>query len=175
MTTQEMPATPVDTDQPVRKSITVKASRELAFQVFTADLDSWWPRTHHIGKSPMKRGIMECRLGGRCYTEQEDGTDCDWGSILAWDPPARFVMAWQIDYKEWKYQPDVAKSSEVEVSFTSEPDGSTRVDLEHRHFGRQGAGFEPMRNAVDSPGGWSLILQRFADRVAEALPPAHGQ
>src|SRR5678816_996255 len=75
--------------QPVIKSITVNAGPDEAFRVFTEDFDSWWPRSHHIGKSPMKKAIIEGRPRGRCYTQQEDGTDCDWGSILVWDPPKR--------------------------------------------------------------------------------------
>jgi uncharacterized protein YndB with AHSA1/START domain len=154
------------TDVPVRKSLTVKASPERAFEVFTAGMDTWWPREHHIGKSPMKKCIVEGRVGGRCYSEQMDGTDCDWGSVLAWEPPRRFVMAWQITTK-WEYEPDLAKSSEVEVRFTPLGDGSTRVDLEHRHLSRHGAGFEGMRSAVGSPNGWDRTLALFAARAEE--------
>ena len=50
---------------PVRKSIIVNAPVGDAFDVFTAEIDSWWPRTHHIGKSPMMRAIVEPRAGGR--------------------------------------------------------------------------------------------------------------
>jgi uncharacterized protein YndB with AHSA1/START domain len=142
----------------------VKASVERAFYVFTAEYDSWWPRTHHIGKSPMKKAIIEGRAGGRCYTEQEDGTECDWGTILLWEPPHRFVMAWQITH-EWDYEPDLAKSSEVEVRFTPEGKGSTRVDVEHRYFERHGEGAASMRNAVDSSGGWGMLLELFAKRI----------
>jgi uncharacterized protein YndB with AHSA1/START domain len=152
------------TDVSVRKSITVKASAARAFEVFTAEMDSWWPREHHIGKSPMKKCIVEGRVGGRCYSEQIDGTDCDWGSVLVWEPPRRFVMAWQITLK-WEYETDLAKSSEVEVRFTPLADGSTRVDLEHRHLSRHGAGFEGMRSAVDSPNGWGGTLDRFKARA----------
>jgi hypothetical protein len=148
------------TDRPVRKSITVKASADHAFRVFTEGIDTWWPRGHHIGKSPMKKAIMEAREGGRCYTEQVDGTDCDWGRVLVWEPPRRFVMAWQIT-PMWQYEPDVAKSSEVEVSFTPQGDGSTRVDLEHRYFERHGVGAEAMRTAVDDPNGWTGLLDLF--------------
>ena len=155
------------TDVPVRKSITVKATTEHAFRVFTAGIDTWWPRTHHIGKVPMKKITVEGVAGGRCYTEQVDGTECDWGSILVWDPPRRFVMAWQIT-GEWQFEPDVAKSSEVEVRFTPEPDGSTRVDLEHRYFDRLVSGGEAMSKAVDSPGGWGDTLQLFAARAQQA-------
>lgn len=156
----------VAADESIRRTVTVKASPALAFQVFTADFDSWWPRSHHIGKSPMKRAIVEGFVGGRCYSEQEDGTDCPWGSILVWEPPVRFVMAWQIDL-QWQYQPDVALSSEVEVRFTAEPGGLTRVDLEHRNFERHGAGFEAMRAGVGSQGGWGSLLGLFAGRVGQ--------
>jgi hypothetical protein len=148
-------------DAPVKKSITVKASAKHAFEVFTAGFDTWWPRSHHIGKAPLKKAIMEGHIGGRCYSEQTDGTECDWGRITTWEPPERFVMAWMIT-AQWEYQPDVAKSSEVEVRFTPESDGTTRVDLEHRHFERMGAGWESMREMVDSQGGWGGTLQLFA-------------
>ena len=155
------------TDAPVSKSISVRANLEHAFRVFTEGLDLWWPRSHHIGKSPMKRAIIEGHEGGRCYTEQIDGTDCDWGRVLVWDPPRRLVMAWQIN-GQWQYEPDLAKSSEVEVRFTAEPDGSTRVDLEHRHLYRHGAGAGAMRAAIDSTNGWAGLLQLFAARAEQA-------
>jgi uncharacterized protein YndB with AHSA1/START domain len=70
-------------------------------------------------------------------------------------------MAWQVS-PAWQYEPDLAKSSEVEVRFTAEPDGSTRVDLEHRFFERHGAGAEAMRSVIDSPNGWSGLLALFS-------------
>src|SRR5262245_46955887 len=102
---------------PVHKAITVNASAERAFRVFTEGVDAWWPRTHHIGKSPMTKAIMEGKVGGRCYSEQEDSTECDWGRILVWEAPRRIVLAWQIT-PEWGYQPDLAESSEVEIRFS---------------------------------------------------------
>jgi uncharacterized protein YndB with AHSA1/START domain len=153
----------------VQKTITVQASPARAFEVFTAGIDAWWPRSHHIGKSPMKKVILEGRPGGRCYTLQEDGTDCDWGKVLAWEPPHRFLMAWQITHL-WGYEPDLAKSSEVEVVFTAVEQGKTRVDVQHRYFERMGPGGAAMRTAVDSPGGWGSLLEMFASRCVEAAP-----
>jgi uncharacterized protein YndB with AHSA1/START domain len=154
-------------DAPVRKSILVKASAERAFEVFTAEFDSWWPRSHHIGKAPLKKAVIDGRVGGRCYNEQTDGTDCEWGEIIVWEPPRRFVMAWKIN-AQWQYEPDANKSSEVEVQFTSESDGTTRVDLEHRHFERMGADGAAMRNGVDSPGGWGSLLGLYATQLEKA-------
>lgn len=153
-------------DTSVRKTITVKASPERAFRVFTDGIDTWWPKTHHIGSSPMTKAVLEARPGGRCYSEQENGVDCQWGTVLEWDPPRRFVMAWQAT-PAWQFEPDIAKSSEVEVTFTAERDGSTRVDLEHRAFERHGEGWEQMKAQVGSPGGWGGLLNLFAAKAEE--------
>jgi len=159
-----MTAMAENTIEAVRKSILVNTTPEKAFAIFTEDFDSWWPRSHHIGKSPMKKAIIEGRRGGRCYTEQEDGTDCDWGLVLAWEPPRRVLIAWQIA-ANWQFEPDLAKSSEVEIRFTPESGGRTRVDLEHRHFERMTSGAVEMRTGVDGEGGWGSLLQLFAARV----------
>jgi hypothetical protein len=163
--------TPITSIEPVRKSVVVKMNAGEAFRLFTAGFDSWWPRSHHIGKSPMTKAIIESHAGGRCYSEQEDGTECDWGSILIWEPPHRFVMAWQIT-PEWAYQPDLSRSSEVEVRFTPAGEGMTRVDLEHRHFERHGDGGATVRTAVDSEGGWGALLEMYAGRAASTAASA---
>jgi uncharacterized protein YndB with AHSA1/START domain len=151
-------------DTAVKRSVTVNASLEHAFAVFTEGFDTWWPRSHHIGKSPMKRSILEGKVGGRCYTEQQDGSECDWGHVLEWDPPHRLLIAWQITH-EWGYQPDLAKASEVEIRFTREAGGGTRVDLEHRHFERMGPGADTMRTGVSGQGGWTGLLALFKERA----------
>src|ERR1700738_2810923 len=89
---------------PVRKSISVKAAPERAFRVFTAEMTRWWRPDHHIGKSPLKAAVVEPRAGGRWYEVGEDGTTCEWGKVLVWEPPARIVFAWQLT-GEWKYDP----------------------------------------------------------------------
>jgi uncharacterized protein YndB with AHSA1/START domain len=151
----------------------VATSIDDAFEVFTDEIDTWWPRTHHIGKAPMRRVIVEGRAGGRCYTEQVDGTEADWGRVLDWDPPHRLRLAWQITHL-WGYQPDLAKASEVEVRFTSIHAESTRVEVEHRFFERHGEGGAAMRTAVNAPNGWTGIMTLFADRVSARTKPAPG-
>ena len=147
---------------PVRRSVRVRANAARAFKVFTHEIDSWWPKTHHIGSSPMTRAVIEGRVGGRCYGEQEDGTDCPWGQILVWEPPTRFVLAWQVT-PDWKYQPDLAQSSEVEVTFTPVDDGSTLVELEHRNFEHHGEGGLNMREQVNQAGGWGSLMELYRE------------
>ncbi len=158
-------------DPAVRTSVTVRASVERAFATFTAEFDSWWPRSHHIGSSPMTKGVIEGRVGGRLYSEQADGTECPWGTMLVWEPPHRFAFAWQIT-PQWKYEPDLAKSSEVEVRFTDVGDGMTRVDLEHRHFSRHGAGADQMRAGVGAPNSWGGLLALYSAKVEGREMPA---
>jgi hypothetical protein len=155
-------------DTPVRKSITVRANADRAFRVFTEGMDTWWPRTHHIGKTPMLKTILEGRCGGRCYSTHEDGAQVDWGKVLVWEPPRRFVFAWQVN-PDWTCQPDLAKSSEVEVTFLPQADGSTRVELEHRYISRHGAGWETMHTTMQGPGAWSGMLDLFAKEAEKTI------
>lgn len=153
-------------DEPVRKAIRVKARPERAFKVFAEQMDTWWPKSHHIGSSPMKGIVVEGRPGGAIYTEQEDGTHCPWASVVSWEPPHRFVFAWHVT-PAWSYEPDVARASEVEVTFTAADDGTTLVELEHRHFERHGEGWQGMREAVGGEGGWNGMLVLYAAKAEE--------
>jgi hypothetical protein len=150
--------------EPVRRSVRVRANPERAFRVFASEMDSWWPRTHHIGQSPMKEVVVEGRVGGAIYTVQEDGARCPWASVIAWEPPHRFVFAWHVS-PTWQYVADVADCSEVEITFTPADDGTTLVELEHRYFERHGEGWEQMPGAVGSDGGWNGILAEFAAKA----------
>jgi uncharacterized protein YndB with AHSA1/START domain len=145
---------------PVRKSITIKADAARAFEVFTGRIERWWPRSHSIASTPRKELVLEPKVGGRWFEIGEDGSQCEWGKVLAWEPPARVLLAWQIN-GDWKYDPELI--TEVEVTFTPLDDGTTRVDLEHRNIERFGDKIEPMRAAMDSPDGWSGILKLYAE------------
>jgi uncharacterized protein YndB with AHSA1/START domain len=152
---------------PVRKQIVVAASQAHAFRVFTNGIERWWPREHHIGKAPMKSAVLEPRVGGRWYEIGEDGSECNWGKVLAWEPPARLLLAWQIT-ASWQYDPDFV--TEVEVTFSAEGPKKTRVVLEHRNLDRFGEAAPAMRNALDSPGGWTGTLDLFGRVASEAAP-----
>lgn len=139
----------------VKKQLTVEAPIERAFTVFTAQMTRWWPRSHHIGKAPLVQCVVEPAVGGRWYEVCEDGSECTWGKVLAWDPPNRLVLAWQLD-REFAYDPDVI--TEVEVVFSALAPGRTRVDFEHRDLDRIGA---KVAGEDGMDGGWQQILSLY--------------
>ena len=157
-------ATATVTIAPVRKSIRVNVDQARAFDVFTSGLGRWWPRDMGIGKLPMRAAVMETRLGGRWYELAEDGSQTNVGRIIAWEPPKRFVMNWDIN-SQWK--PDTTVGSEVEVRFIPDGTNATRVELEHRKFEQMGAeAGTTMRNSVD--GGWPGKLELFKQQAEAA-------
>jgi len=151
-------------DSAVRTSIVVEAPVERAFDVFTQQMPSWWHPDHHILRGELAEMVFEPRVGGGIYDRGVDGSECRWARVLAYEPPSRVVFSWDIDL-EWKIETDRDKTSEVEVRFRAEGPERTRVELEHRNLDRHGAGWERMRDAVGSPGGWGAGLQRFASAV----------
>lgn len=146
------------TVEPVRKELVVAASQVRAFRVFTEGMDRWWPRSHHIGSSPLARQVLEPRLGGRWYAISQDGSECDLGTVLLWAPPDRLVLTWQLT-ADWKY--DATFATEVEVTFAALGPKSTRVELWHRHLERYAEAAPRVRQSIDSPEGWGGMLDRF--------------
>jgi len=144
---------------PVRRSIFVNAPQAHAFEVFTSGIGSWWPKTHAIGDAELDKPVIEPREGGRWYQLGIDGSECDIGKVLAWEPPARLLLAWQLD-ADWHFDPRL--QTEVEIHFTPEGDG-TRVNLEHRHLERTGDRADEMAEMVGSPGGWTAVLQLYSE------------
>jgi uncharacterized protein YndB with AHSA1/START domain len=152
------------TDTFVGASIVVEAPAARAFRLFTEGIGTWWHPDHHILEGRVAEMVFEPRVGGHVYDRGVDGSECRWARVLAFEPPERFVISWDIDL-QWKLETDPARTSEIEVRFLPEGPDRTRVELEHRHLDRHGDGWERMRDAVGSPEGWSGGLRRFAEIV----------
>lgn len=147
--------TEVATIAPVRKTLSVNCSPERAFEVFTAEVGSWWPtKTHSIHKDGVTGVVLEQHEGGEMY-ELAGGKREHWGRVTAWEPPTRLVLAWHVD-------PDRAGPTEVEVTFTPEGAG-TRVVLEHRNWEAAGEGAQEMRDNYE--GGWDIVLAPFVEKA----------
>ncbi|NOJ38874.1 SRPBCC family protein [Bradyrhizobium australiense] len=144
---------------PICRSVTVTVPPQQAFKVFTSDIGLWWPASHKIGKAPFKSAVIEPRTGGRWYEVGDDGSECSWGDVLAWEPPSRLVLAWRIG-ADWQF--DSSLLTEVEVKFVPTESGGTRIELEHRLLENMGEGAEGVRDQFESEHGWAGVLNRYA-------------
>jgi uncharacterized protein YndB with AHSA1/START domain len=148
----------------VRKMVTVRVPPTVAWRVFTEQMGAWWPlATHKIGKAKAVDTVIEPRAGGRWYERGQDGSECDWGIVLAWEPPQRLLLGWHLD-AEFRHDP--AAATEVELRFIAESPDVTRVELEHRGLERLGESAEVLRGKIDSPNGWAGLLERYRAAAA---------
>ena len=154
------------TDTSIQTSIVVEAPLERAFSVFVDDFDAIKPRDHNMLGVDIAETVFEPRVGGHIYDRGVDGSECRWARVLAYDPPDRVAFSWDIS-PSWQLEADSERASEVEVRFISETAERTRVELEHRNLDRHGEGWEELRAGVESPDGWPIYLNRFAERVGQ--------
>jgi uncharacterized protein YndB with AHSA1/START domain len=153
--------------EPIQKSIVVNTGIERAFALFVDQFDAIKPREHNLLPVPIAETVFEPRVGGHVYDVGIDGSRCEWSRVLAYEPPSRVVISWDIG-PTWQLEADPAKTSEVEVHFIAESDDRTRVELEHRHLDRHGEGWQAVADGVDGDAGWPLYLSRYGDLAAEA-------
>ena len=156
------------TDTSVRHSILVEAPVERAFKVFTEDFGKFKPAEHNLLRAPIAETVFERHVGGHVYDRGADGSECRWARVLAFDPPNRVLLSWNISPR-WQIETDPDMASEWEVRFIPEAPNRTRVEIEHRHLERHGDGWESVRDGVAGDGGWPLYLRRFADLVGRPV------
>jgi uncharacterized protein YndB with AHSA1/START domain len=142
---------------PVVRSVTVKASPERAFEIFAGQMGRWWPVGKTIGKSPHVEIVVEPRPGGRWFERDAEGVETNWGKVLAWEPPKRLLLGWQLNSR-FAYDPNFL--TEVELTFAPAPGGGAVVTLEHRNLERFGDDAEKVAAQIGL--GWPAILADFA-------------
>jgi uncharacterized protein YndB with AHSA1/START domain len=150
----------------VRTQVVVEVPIERAFRVFTEDFGRFKPPEHNMLGVEIAETVFEPHVGGHLYDRGVDGSECRWARVLAYEPPDRVVISWDIS-PQWRIETDLDKTSEVEVRFISEAPQRTRVELEHRHLERHGEGWEGVREGVGGEGGWPLYLRRFAELLED--------
>jgi uncharacterized protein YndB with AHSA1/START domain len=157
----------VQSDGTVRHDVVVELPLAEAFWKF-ADLDKIKPREHNMLAVPIAETVLEQRAGGDLYDRGIDGTICRWGRVLTFDPPHTIAFSWDIG-PDWRITADLARASEVEISFADEGGSRTRVTLAHRHIDRHGEGGESLQAGLDAPDGWPLYLRRYQALTRDEL------
>jgi uncharacterized protein YndB with AHSA1/START domain len=145
----------------VSSSVVVDASIERAFHVFTEDFGAFKPPEHNLLAVQIAETVFEPRAGGYLYDRGIDGSECRWARVLAFEPPNRVVISWDIS-PNWQLETDPERTSEVEVRFIAEAPQRTRIAMEHRYLDRHGQGWQDLRHGVGGTEGWPLYLRRYA-------------
>jgi len=142
---------------PIVHTVQVKAPPARAFEIFTGRIQDWWTKGKTVGKNPHVAIVFEPRAGGGWFERDAEGLETQWGKVLAWEPPQRLLLGWQLN-SQWTFDPDFL--TEVELTFTPAPGGGTVVRLEHRDLERFGADAEKLAASLN--GGWPTHLAEFA-------------
>ena len=145
---------------PIRKTITVHVPPKQAFDVFTKEMNRWWPAEYTA--FPREAIVIEPKRDGRWFERGTEGSEGTNGKVLDW----------QVDDQR-KYDPDLITELEVrfapdlitelEVRFASDGNGGTHIALEHRDLDSLGDFAEPTHATMDGDEGWSALLERYAD------------
>jgi len=112
--------------QVARVTTFVRLDPRAAFEVFTAEIDSWWRRgpRYRVGGEGTLR--FEGGAGGRLVEAVPGGgREFEMGRVLTWEPGARLAFEWRAR----NFAP--GEVTQVEIRF--EPaEGGTSIVLEHR-------------------------------------------
>jgi uncharacterized protein YndB with AHSA1/START domain len=147
----------VTSAEPVRKSVTVPAAPQRAFELFTAHMHEWWPlATHSVGAENAVSVTFGMGAGAAIRETLADGTTSVWGTVTHWEPPHRVAFTWHAGT-------DPAQATRVEVTFTPSGPGSTVVQLIHSGWERRSDGVSA-RESYDS--GWDPVVGYFAEAAA---------
>jgi uncharacterized protein YndB with AHSA1/START domain len=149
--------------EPLVVEFDVRAAPEHAFDVWTRRAGLWWPRSHTLSGDP-ESITFEPRPGGRVFERAANGVEHEWGEVLDWAPPSRVRYLWHLFF-------DRSDATEVELTFTSVPEG-THVRLEHRGWDRLGDVGAPRRTRTGQV--WTELTSSYRDAVVRAADPPRG-
>jgi uncharacterized protein YndB with AHSA1/START domain len=142
---------------PVDHTVNVPLQPADAFDLFTRQMDRWWPLSTHSCAQEDATGVtFEPRVGGRVTERTRTGAEHPWGVLLEWDPPNGLVMRWHPG------QP-ADQATLLRVTFTARG-GSTDVRILHEGWEARGDTAGAVRGEYET--GWPLVLARLATAAA---------
>jgi uncharacterized protein YndB with AHSA1/START domain len=147
--------------EPIRLSFEVACPPDRAFDVWTADIDRWWPSDHTVTGTDDLSIVLEPRAGGRIFERTPGGIEHDWGEVTIWEPGRRLGYLWHL-------RRDRADATEVEIRFAAAGGDRTRVDIEHRGWEVLGAEGETWRDR--NRGGWATLLPWYVEAASSGEP-----
>lgn len=157
---------------PIEKTLHVPLRPTTAFDLFTEQLDKWWPTDSHSlsagdGDIPEKVDVDKFE-GGHITETKPDGETGRWGTITRWEPGRALGVSWYVGRDE-------SEATDLTVIFTP-TDTGTRVELTHGGFDRLGEVATAMHGNYTK--GWDFVLTErfgqfcFRQKVVMSTPAA---
>jgi uncharacterized protein YndB with AHSA1/START domain len=150
-------------------TVFVSAAPDVAFRIFTEEIDLWWRHGLQYRVAGKRRGILclEPHVGGRLFEsfDTDSGTRVvETGRVTSWEPPSRLVFEW----RAVNFAP--AEKTEVEVLFEPSRNG-TLVTVKHRGWSAIRPD-HPARHGLDVPAfvrmmgmWWSGLLTSLREHA----------
>jgi uncharacterized protein YndB with AHSA1/START domain len=133
---------------PLRRTLELAVPPAVAFRIWTEELGRWWPlASHSVGQADAQGCMLEGKVGGRIFESTRAGAQHLWGTVVAFEPPARLAHSWH---------PGRAATEATMIELTFEPRGSGGTRLVLVHDGWQ-AGSAARRAGYDR--GWDALLR----------------
>jgi uncharacterized protein YndB with AHSA1/START domain len=136
----------------------VACSADHAFDVWTKQLGTWWPKDHTVGGGREVTVVLQAGVGGRIYEFGDDGAEHTWGRVTAWEPPVRLAYTWHIGRP-------ASDATDVEIRFVAQGDDLTRVVIEQRGWERFGDEAQSWR--ARNRTGWDSLVPHYIAAITE--------
>jgi hypothetical protein len=161
-------------DTVVRSSVEVGAPIDRASRVFTEEIGTWWDPTSHILEGELAEMVIEPFVGGNVCDRGVDGSECRWARVLAYEPPYRFVISWDISL-QWKLgnRPPANQRGRGPVHRTRYGSHARRARALQPRAPRRGLGADARRSRLTRRvAGWDARVRRaHRDRARDTRKP----
>jgi len=146
-------------NEPLRKSIRVRCAVTHAFDVFTKQVDLWWPPGHR--RFDDSRIRLEPIIGGRFLERAANGDEFELGEVVTCDPPNGIAYTWNPGKG--------AGPTLVSVNFAPDSAG-TLVEIIHSE-GNSALAEQWKERVALFDRGWDIVLPAFGTFVDGTSTP----
>lgn len=144
-------------NRPLIRELRLHCSVERAFEVFTSEIDAWWPPGHRRFEHSTLH--LEARVGGRFFERAPAGDEVVLGEVLRCEPPRSIAYSWRPGA--------LTEPTEVEVHFETHGD-LTSVVIVHGE-GRAALGDAWPSRVEIFDRSWREVLGAFVARVEQQI------
>lgn len=144
----------------IKRTISLSINPEQSFKAFVYDFNDWWPKDYTWSQDSLREINIGNEQGELCTEIGPHDFRCDWGRVTKFIQERRIEFTWQISPNREPI-PNPKYASNITVVFSEDEESGTVVEFEHTNFDKHGEEGKKYKSMLDSPQGWSFILNRY--------------